>query len=66
MPNLFDQDDVLDFDNKELEDLQKITDEDFFDLADEFEKREKIAELIKKIIEEKQKGNNWYNNILRE
>lgn len=58
MPNLFDQDDVLDFDNKEFEDLQKITDEDFFDLADEFENKEKIAELIKKIIEEKQKGNN--------
>ena len=65
MPNALDQDDVFYFDEEELKDLQKMTDEEFFDLVEQLEKQEKTNDLIKKIIKEKRNGNNWYQNILR-
>lgn len=57
MPNLLDQDEVFDFDDKETEDLQKMTDEEYFDFLEQEKKKEKVNDLIKKIIQEKQ-GNN--------
>ena len=58
MPNALDQDDVFYFDEEELKDLQKMTDEEFFDLVEQLEKQEKTNDLIKKIIKEKRNGNN--------
>ena len=58
MTNLLDQNDVMHFGDEELEDLQKMTDEEFFDLVEQLEKQEKTNALIKKIIEEKQNANN--------
>ena len=57
MPNLLDQDEVFDFDDEETEDLQKMTDEEYFDFLEQEKKKEKVNDLIKKIIQEKQ-GNN--------
>ena len=58
MPNALDQDDVFYFDEEELEDLQKITDEDFFDFLEQENRKQKVNELIKKIIEDKKEDNN--------
>ena len=58
MQNLLDQDDVFDCE-EEVEDLQKMTDEEYFDFLEKEKKKEKINDLIKKIIEDKKQGNNW-------